>query len=213
MCSSNRYEVCIRPSPNQDFQSRVTMTSMQSISFRFLAPQIADAIYAKYFNGKRKLEMRAMEFINRVNGTMVCLSCAILCHQLRTYRPRVYQDLPDFNYDPVGGWRPSMSPPSLVFVLMTNESCKTFSYGRRTPGRLYQGQPLQLRLRNLHQMITDWIQQNHCMSRKVVTALLTIMTQFILNWRVSYPSVRYPPRIHEELLCGTRHRSTIMPGV
>jgi len=54
------------------------MTWMQPISFRFLAPQIADAIYGKYFNGKRKLGMLDPEFINHVNGTMVCLTCAIL---------------------------------------------------------------------------------------------------------------------------------------
>jgi len=123
-----------RLSPNQDFQSRLTMTWRQPISFRFLAPQIADTIYRKWFNGKRKLGMLDPEFINHVNRTMVCLTCAILCHQLRAYRLGVYQDLPDFKPDAVGGRRPSMSPLSFVFVLMTNQSCKTFSYGRRTPG-------------------------------------------------------------------------------
>jgi len=131
-----------RPSPNQDFQSRLTMTWMPPISFRFLAPQIADAIYGKYFNGKRKLGMLDPEFINRVNGTMVCLTCAILCHQLPAYRLGVHQDPPDFKPDAVGGRRPSISPPSLVFVLMTNQSCKTFSHGRRTPGGQDHCQPI-----------------------------------------------------------------------
>jgi len=129
-----------RPSPNQDFQSRRTMTWMQPISFRFLAPQIADAIYGKYFKSKRKLGIPDPEFINRVNGTMVCFTCAILCHQLCAYQLGVYQDPPDFKPDEVGGRRPSMSPLSLVFVLMTNQSCKIFSYGRRTPGGQYPGQ-------------------------------------------------------------------------
>jgi len=66
------------------------MTWMQPISFRFLAPQIADSIYGKYFNGKRKLGMLDPEFINRVNGTMICLTCAILCHKLRAYRLGVH---------------------------------------------------------------------------------------------------------------------------
>ena len=103
------------------------MTWMQPISFRFLAPQIADAIYCKYFNGKRKLGMLDLEFINRVNGTIVCLTCAIHCHQLRAYQLGVYEDSPDFKPTAVGGRRPSMSPLSLVFVPMTNQSCKTFS--------------------------------------------------------------------------------------
>ena len=61
------------------------MTWMQPISFRFLAPQIADAIYVKYFNGKRTLGILDLELINGINGTMVCLTCAILRHQLRAY--------------------------------------------------------------------------------------------------------------------------------
>jgi len=61
------------------------MILIQPISFWFLTPQIADAVYGKYFNGKRNLGMLDPEFINRVNGTMVCLTCAILCHQLHAY--------------------------------------------------------------------------------------------------------------------------------
>ena len=101
MCPSNGYEVCIRPSPvaNQDFQSRLTMTWMQPISFRFLAPQIADAIYGKHFNGKRKLGILDPEFINDVNCTIVCLTRAILCHQLRADRLGVHEDPPDFKPD------------------------------------------------------------------------------------------------------------------
>jgi len=129
-----------RLSPNQGFQSPLTMTWMQPISFWFLAAQIADAIYGKYFNGKRKLGMLDPEFINRVTGTIVCLACAILCNQLCAYRLGVYHDPPDFKPDAVEGRGPSMSPPSLVFVLMTNQSGKTFSYGRRTPGGQYHRQ-------------------------------------------------------------------------
>jgi len=142
-CAPQMGMMCVsahRASPNQDFESQLTTTRMQPISFGFLAPQIADAIYGKYFNGKRKLGMLDPEFINNVNGTMVFLTCTILCHQLRAYRLGVYLDPPDFKPAAVGGRRPSMSPPSLVFVLMTNQSCKTFSYGRRTPGGQYHGQ-------------------------------------------------------------------------
>jgi len=99
---------------------------MQPISFRLLAPQIADGIYGKYFNGKRTLGMLDPELINRVNRMILCLTCAILYHQLRPYRLGVYQDPPDFKPDAVGLRRPSMSPLSLVFVLMTIKSCKTF---------------------------------------------------------------------------------------
>ena len=113
-------------SPNQDFQSPLRMQWIQPISFRFLVPQIADAIYGKYFNGKRKLGMLDPEFMNRVTGTMVCLTCAILCHRLCAYQLGVYHDPPDFKHDAVESRRPSMSLRFLVFILMTNGSCKTF---------------------------------------------------------------------------------------
>jgi len=61
------------------------MSWIQPISFLLLAPQIADAIYGKYFNGKRRLGMLDRELINRVNRTILCLTCAILCHQLPAY--------------------------------------------------------------------------------------------------------------------------------
>jgi len=46
-----------------------------------------------------------------------------------------------------------------------------------------------------------------------VKALLTIMTQFMANWSVSYAGVSYAAGIQDELLCGNRYRSTITPGV
>jgi len=61
------------------------MTWMKPISLRILAPHIADAIHGKYFNSKRKLRMLDPEFINRVNGRIVCLTWAILYHQLRAH--------------------------------------------------------------------------------------------------------------------------------
>jgi len=186
---------------------------MQPISFRFLAPQIADAIYGNYFNGKRKLGILDPEFINRVNVMMVCLTCAILCHQLRGYRLGVHQDPPDFNRDVVGGRRPSMSPPSLFFVLMTNQSCKTFSYGRRTPGGQYHGQRSNSCSGICVRRSQTGFSQIIVSCRKVVKASLTVMRQFMANWSVSYPGVSYPAGIQDELLWGNRHRSTIMPGV
>jgi len=202
-----------RPSPTQDFQSRLTMTWMQPKSFRFLAPLIADAINGKYFNRKRKLGMLDPEFLNRVNGTMVCLTCAILCHQLCAYRLGVHQDPPDFKPDAVGGRRPSMSPRSLVFVLMTNQSGKTISYGRRTPGGQYHGQRSNSCSGICLSRLPTGSSKIIVSCRKVVKALLTIMTQFMPNWSFSYPGVSYPAGIQHELLCGKRHRSRITPGV
>ena len=101
------------PVEQQEDQSRQTMGRMEPISFWFLAPQIADAIYGKYFHGKRMQGMLDPEFINRVNGTLVCLTCSILCHHLRAWRTGVFQDPPDFKPDAVGGGIPEC--PQLAF--------------------------------------------------------------------------------------------------
>ena len=90
------------------------MGRTQPISFRFLAPQIADAIYGKYFDGKRMQGMLDPEFINRVNGKLVCLTCAILCHHLLAWRAGVFQDPPDFKADAVGGRNPGVTMSSLL---------------------------------------------------------------------------------------------------
>jgi len=103
------HEVCIHPSTNRNFQPLQTRNWAQPISLLFLTPQIADAIYCKSFNGKRKLKMLDLEFINCVNGTMVCLTCALLCHQLQAWQGRVPQEPPDIKPDLVGGRSPGIS--------------------------------------------------------------------------------------------------------
>jgi len=142
MCPSNGHEVCIRPSPISRQGLAITSDYGLDVAYIILVPRASDCRrhLGKYFNGKRKLGMRDPEFINHVNGTMVCLTCAILCHQLGAYRLGVYQDPPDFKPTAVGCRRPSMSPPSLVCILKTNQSCQTFSSARRTPGGQYDGQ-------------------------------------------------------------------------
>ncbi|KAG0644289.1 hypothetical protein HOY80DRAFT_1030462 [Tuber brumale] len=39
------------------------------------------------------------EFISLINGTMICLTCAILCHTLMAWQTGIYQDPPDFQGD------------------------------------------------------------------------------------------------------------------
>ena len=53
---------------------------------RFLAPQIPEAIWGKYFKGRKMRGIAEPDFLGRINGTMVCLTCAILCHTLRAWQ-------------------------------------------------------------------------------------------------------------------------------
>jgi len=43
------------------------------------------------------------DFLGRINGTMVCLTCAILCHTLRAYQTGIYLETCRFKPDAVEG--------------------------------------------------------------------------------------------------------------
>ena len=70
---------------------------------RFLASQIADAIYLKYFDEIKMQGMVDLGFLERINGTMICLTCAMLCHALRAPQTGIYKNSPDFKHNVVGG--------------------------------------------------------------------------------------------------------------
>ena len=83
---------------------------MQEVTFRFLAPQIAEAIWGKYFEGIRMLGIAEPDFLGRINGTMICLTCGILCHTLRAWKNGAYKDPGDFKSEAVGGESPIITP-------------------------------------------------------------------------------------------------------
>ena len=47
--------------------------------------------------------MLDLGFVELINDTIVCLTCAILCHTRRAWRTGVFQDPPDFKGDVVRG--------------------------------------------------------------------------------------------------------------
>jgi len=58
------------------------MNMTQQITNEFLAPLIPEVIWGKYFTGKQMFAISEPDFLGRISGIMVCLSCAILCHTL-----------------------------------------------------------------------------------------------------------------------------------
>ena len=70
---------------------------------RFLAPQIADAIYLKYCDRIKIQGMVDPGLLERINSTMICLTCAMLCHALRALQTAIYKKPADFKPDVVGG--------------------------------------------------------------------------------------------------------------
>jgi len=75
----------------------------QKITNRFLASQIPEAIWGKYFEGRRMRGIIDPAFLGRINGTMICLTCAIICDALRAWLTGVYKDQGDFKPGATGG--------------------------------------------------------------------------------------------------------------
>ena len=81
MFSQRGYEVSVRIVIARPQLIRIILT--QQVSNRFLAPQIPEALWGKYFKGRKMRGIAEPDFLGRINSTMVSLTCAILCHTLR----------------------------------------------------------------------------------------------------------------------------------
>ena len=93
---------------------RMNMT--QQITNPFLAPQIPEAILGKYFKVKKMFRISKPDFLGRINGIMVCLTCAILCDTLRAWQTGVHLKTFDFKPEAVAGER-DPEPAVLSFRL------------------------------------------------------------------------------------------------
>jgi len=80
---------------------RVNLT--QKITNRFLAYQIPEAIWGKYFEGRRMPGIIDPAFLGCINGTMICLTCVIICHALRAWQTGVYKNQGGLKPEAAGG--------------------------------------------------------------------------------------------------------------
>jgi len=101
MCSLRGYEVSVRFVIARPQLMRMDLT--QQVTNRFLAPQIPEAIWGKYFKGRKMRGIAEPDFLGRINGTMVCLTCAILCHTLRAWQTGIYLETCVLKPDAVAG--------------------------------------------------------------------------------------------------------------
>ena len=77
------------------------MDLTQQVTNRFLAPQIPEAIWGKYFKGRKIRGIAEPDFLGHINGTMVCLTCAILCYTPRAWQTGIYLETCVFKPDAV----------------------------------------------------------------------------------------------------------------
>ena len=101
MCSPIVYEVSVRFVIARPQLMRMVLT--QQVTNRFLAPQLPEAIWGKYFKGRQMRGIAEPDFLGRINGTLVCLTCAILCHTLRAWQTGIYLEICVFKPDAVAG--------------------------------------------------------------------------------------------------------------
>jgi len=114
MCSAREYELSVRFVIAQPQLMRMNL--IQQVTNRFLAPQIPEAIWGKYFKGKQIFGISEPDFLGRINGTIVCLTCAIRCDTLRAWQTGVYLETCNFRPEAVGG-EPDPEPGILSFRL------------------------------------------------------------------------------------------------
>jgi len=93
---------------------RMNMT--RQITNRFLAPQIPQGIWGKSFKGKKMFGISEPDLLGRINGIMVCLTCAILCHTRRAWQTGVHLETWDFKPEAVAA-EPDPEPGLLSFRL------------------------------------------------------------------------------------------------
>jgi len=74
------------------------------------------------------------KFLKRINGTMVCLSWAILCHSLRALQTGVYKKPPNLDTEVVEGGRVRIIASFLITESTNHEKHKILVSGRRTRG-------------------------------------------------------------------------------
>ncbi|PUU80766.1 hypothetical protein B9Z19DRAFT_1123137 [Tuber borchii] len=117
LCGGNSVEYLL-----EETGSCVPQMDMRlEITFRFLAPQIADAIY------------------ECINETIVCLTCAILCHTLRAWRTGALLDPPEFK----------------------SEAVRDLFLRQRNTWRGFPRATQELMLRNLRETIMDKVNQEN----------------------------------------------------
>ena len=135
---------------------------------RFLAPQIANAIYLKYFDGIKMQGMVDPGCLEWINGTMICLTCAMLCHALRALQNGIYKIPSNFKHDVVGG-KMSKSWSVLSRTKIANGLQKTqYLFARqKNTWRGFEKATQDPFILNLRQTITQRLKKQHSVRQEI----------------------------------------------
>ena len=114
MCSPRGYEVSVRSVASLATTNAYEHDPANNESI----PRAPDprGNMGKYFKSKKMFGISEPDFLGRINGIMVCLTCAILCHTLRAWQTGVHLETCDFKPEAVAG-EPDPEPGVLSFRL------------------------------------------------------------------------------------------------
>ena len=82
LCDPEYYNVCL---PYTARSGCTSTNSLQVCRIRFSAPQLADAMFIRYFDGKRKIGYKDPDFIEEINGIFICLFATAIYHCLKAW--------------------------------------------------------------------------------------------------------------------------------
>jgi len=75
------------------------------------------------------------QFLKCINSTMVCETCAILCHSLQVLQTKIYKKPPNFNPEVVGGGRVPIIACFLITESTNSEKRKILFIGLKNTWR------------------------------------------------------------------------------
>jgi len=52
---------------------------------RFSAPQLADAIFTHYFDSRKKIGYKDIDFVDQINEVFICLFATAIYHSLKAW--------------------------------------------------------------------------------------------------------------------------------
>ena len=81
----------------------IRFIKIQGCTLRFLALQITEVIFLKYFEGNKSRGRRDKDFLQNITGPFLCLTAAVIYHLLRSWRKGVYSKFGDFKMTNGGG--------------------------------------------------------------------------------------------------------------
>ena len=91
-CHPSKYEVCPIP------VIVGTLSNVcQTCGFHFVAPEIAQLLYHKWFCGKKMHGQYDKTFLGRLNETLLCLTTACLYHALKAWSTGAFVQPADFS--------------------------------------------------------------------------------------------------------------------